>query len=372
MATEVLKGPKPAVPVTSYWDVGDFAEDEKGAWYVEGYCSTFHEDLGGDIVDPEAAEYAVNQLVGLTLLFNHDIDQPIGKIVAARVDDHGIWMKAMVSKTAPTRWEQIKDGTLTKFSIRLLELQKAPVTQEGRQVMVITKMIITEVSLTSLPMNREAVAAMAYEAKSLYMGGDDMNFKEALSVFTQAADELLEQVKSGQVQLDAEEGGEAASAQDSQTPPEDKKKEGESDGKPDDKTKSEGSTDLTEVKELLGTLTQSVAAIAKALAGLPGETKTLVETVATDLEKRITDLEGKVDETAKTAKDAVTEVEGSVKTLEERMPEPQSQGLEEDDEGDKSKKKSQNQKPALRDEFGSCFPGSWSAVSKKMQEEISS
>lgn len=197
--SEKFKGPKPATKVTTSWDVGKFEEDTKGVWYVEGYCSTFKEDLGGDVILQQAGESAVEQLMGLTLLFNHDVDKPVGKVVAARVDDKGLWVKCMISKTAADIWTQVNEGVLTKFSIRLLELKTRPIVEGGRRLNAIEKMIPTEVSITPLPMNREAIAAMAYVGKSLGSGGRGMSkTEEALQVLQAAVGELLKDLQGDQ------------------------------------------------------------------------------------------------------------------------------------------------------------------------------
>lgn len=196
---EKLKGPKPMIPVDWIWGVDKFLEDKAGAWYVEGYCSTHDLDLVGDMITKEASQAAADQLVGLTLLYNHNPDEPIGTVVASKADDKGIWVKCLVSKTEPKRWEQIKESVLNKFSIRLLERDSKKSQKSGRIVNLIKSMIIKEISLTSLPANPRALAGMAYVGKSFFVEGNSMEGNESLEIMKSAVDKLLQDYKDGKL-----------------------------------------------------------------------------------------------------------------------------------------------------------------------------
>lgn len=366
---ESLKGPKPAIPVTSFWEVGNFWEDEKGAWYVEGYGSTFGEDLQGEIIDPAAAEDAKSQLIGLTLLFNHDVDEPIGKIVGARIDDHGIWLRAKVSKTAPIRWEQIKEGTVSKFSVRLLELVREPRTIEGRRVVAVKKMVITEVSLTSLPANRGAKAALAYQGKSMG-GGTEMALQETLDALTAAATALMEEVKSGKVEMPPAEGappeGEKPPEATPETDkacappvkPEEKKGDKPGEGKyypepPKEKKDEDGYYPtspgaMAKIAELAKQLLDAVQAVAQSGKSL--------ETKLEEYGAEVKSLKAQLDEQAKSL-GKVPEVEAAVKTLTDRLPQPMSQGLEPE-----VQKGTPPKTAPINDVFGNCFPDAFSVA----------
>ena len=195
---EKIKMPRPSIPVDWFWDVSGHYEEE-GKWFVEGYCTTYDIDLASDQVTPEAANEAVKQLIGRTLLHNHNPDEEIGTVVAARVDEIGIWVKCLVSKTVPKIWTKITEGVLNKFSIRLLEKNADPITVKGRRINRIKSMIITEISLTSLPCNLSANAAQAYVGKSLQEVEEMGNMAEGFKVLAGAIQDLVSDYNSGKL-----------------------------------------------------------------------------------------------------------------------------------------------------------------------------
>lgn len=195
---ETYKGPKPMIPADWIWGVNKFLVDEKGGWYIEGYCSTYDLDLVGDIIEPSAAKEAAKQLVGLTLLYNHDPDQPVGTCVAADADEKGIWVKCLVSKTEPEIWEKVKEGVLNKFSVRLLEHDRKRELRDGRYINRIKKMKIVELSLTSLPANMAALAGLAYVGKSMILEVDELEEKpESIRMLQEGIKQLISDFESG-------------------------------------------------------------------------------------------------------------------------------------------------------------------------------
>lgn len=197
LALEKYKGPKPMIPADWIWGVSKFLEDDKGGWYIEGYCSTYDLDLVGDVIEPAAAKEAAKQLVGLTLLYNHDPDQPIGTCVAADADEKGIWVKCLVSKTEAGLWEKIKEGVLNKFSVRLLEHDRKREIRDGRYINRIKKMKIVELSLTSLPANMNALAGLAYVGKTMVMEADETETSENIRLIQEGVKQLLDDYEAG-------------------------------------------------------------------------------------------------------------------------------------------------------------------------------
>lgn len=140
-----------------------------GTWIVEGYASTTDLDSQDDIVTVEAMKMGAESLMKFgTVLFNHDMDRPIGRVIKAEVTDGGLLVKVSITKSETKLWELVKDGTLSKFSIRGkvtdYELQKkSEFTEE--QIRVIKGMEIVEVSLVSVPANPNAKALAWYIEK---------------------------------------------------------------------------------------------------------------------------------------------------------------------------------------------------------------
>jgi len=198
---EKYKGPKPAIPVSGSWPIDKFAEDGKGNWYVEGYCATFDTDLVGDVLDRSQGKEFAKQMVGLTLLYNHDPDRPIGKCVAASADDRGIYVKCLISKTETDLWEKIKEGILDKFSVRFYEEKAEPARKGGNVYNLIKKLKMTELSLTSLPCNPQAKAALAYTGKSIGMEGEMEKGKvNPLLLLQESVDGLVKDLQEGKLE----------------------------------------------------------------------------------------------------------------------------------------------------------------------------
>lgn len=200
--TTSFKGPKPSIPVDLWWPITKYYEEDEGRdWIVEGYCTTAEVDLEGDMVLPEALEKAANLCIGLTLLFNHDIDRPVGRIIDAKADDHGIWMKGKISRTEPEIWVKVQERVLDKFSIRFLDGATRPVRKGGQVWRGIVKLIPTEISVTSLPANPGSRAGVAYTQK----GGRPMGVKESLAVLQTTLQEILDGVESGEIEVQKSE-----------------------------------------------------------------------------------------------------------------------------------------------------------------------
>ena len=141
-----------------------------GTWIVEGYASTSDLDAQRHIVDPEAIKMGAESLKRYdTVLFNHDPNRPIGKVLHSEATDGGLLVKVAVSKTEPKIWDQIKEGTLSKFSIRGQitdsEIREDQLTKE--EIFVIKGMELHEISLVSVPANPHARSLAWYIEKAL-------------------------------------------------------------------------------------------------------------------------------------------------------------------------------------------------------------
>jgi len=144
-------------------------------WFIEGYAGSTELDLVGDIITEEAFKKAEDDLRNnSTVLYNHDPEQPIGKVEETKATKEGIWIKALISKTAPDTWQKVKEGVLNKFSIRgrVENAVKRFINKIGDKVVnkvvnVINEIYLIEASLVALPANPEAKALRWYISKSL-------------------------------------------------------------------------------------------------------------------------------------------------------------------------------------------------------------
>ena len=148
-----------------------------GNWIVEGYASTSDLDSQNHIVTKEAIKMGAESLSRYdTVLFNHDVDRPIGKVVAAEGQDTKLWVKVSISKTEPKLWEQIKEGTLSKFSIRGNITDSEYYVDErsiiAKEILMIKGMELHEISIVSVPANPEAKSISYYIEKALAKDSD--------------------------------------------------------------------------------------------------------------------------------------------------------------------------------------------------------
>jgi len=163
------------------------AVEENGEFHIVGYAATSDLDLQGDIITEEALQgSSLDLLQNSTVLLNHDLKLPIGKVTKVQFDQHGLLIDALISQTEPEIIQKIKEGVLNKFSIRgqVLERERKFMPELERTVNVILRMTLVEVSLVSVPANPEARAIGWYIAKAIRQtaeeseGGDNMSDDE--------------------------------------------------------------------------------------------------------------------------------------------------------------------------------------------------
>ncbi|WP_148311292.1 HK97 family phage prohead protease [Dehalococcoides mccartyi] len=98
------------------------AFDEEAGTF-EGYASTFGgmPDSYGDVVDKGAFAKTVKEgMKRIKLLFNHNANEPIGKILELYEDDYGLYFKAKLSLGVQRAREVLalmKDGVINTMSI---------------------------------------------------------------------------------------------------------------------------------------------------------------------------------------------------------------------------------------------------------------
>lgn len=141
----------------------------KGEHVVVGYAMTSDLDSDKTIITPEAIEMARDDLLKYsTVLFNHDTEKPIGKVVNTKIDTKGLLVEVVISKEEKEIWNKIKEGIINKFSIkgRASDFEEVD-GRNGEKILKINKLELYEVSLVSVPANVEARTISWYVAKSL-------------------------------------------------------------------------------------------------------------------------------------------------------------------------------------------------------------
>lgn len=156
-------------------------EPAEGELVVVSYAAAGNVDLTqfgrgpGDRIDRQALQDIGDWLVSRykTVLFNHLDNEPIGRVLEAEVvtDDADGEVKLRVvhtiSGTEPKIIGKVKDGTLSKLSIRFIPLEVKLETdpKTKKQVRVILRAVGLECSIVSIPMNW-AAEVLEWEARS--------------------------------------------------------------------------------------------------------------------------------------------------------------------------------------------------------------
>ncbi len=140
---------------------------KKGDQVIVGYATTYDVKSDNLQITREALDDAKDfYLKYSTVLFNHDSNRPIGRIVESAVDDVGLLIKMVLSKEEDEIWAKVQDGTINKFSIQGRIIASRPVEgQEG--ITQITKIELFEAGLVSVPGDPDAITISSWIARAL-------------------------------------------------------------------------------------------------------------------------------------------------------------------------------------------------------------
>jgi HK97 family phage prohead protease len=141
-------------------------ETDRSRRRIEGYASTRDLDRTGDVIQPGAfADSLKDFMSNPVLTYMHDWSDPIGKVIDARIDEVGLYIRAKVSETAERVWKLIEEGILRAFSIGYEVLEERPIDGVNQ----ILKLRLYEVAIVSIPANRRALFSVS---KALEAGDD--------------------------------------------------------------------------------------------------------------------------------------------------------------------------------------------------------
>lgn len=144
-------------------------------WIVEGYATLAGMDEHYKYVDPKALIGAKDDLLSFsTVLLNHEKSQPIGRVLATeyRPEPQALWVKTLVSKTAPDTWRKIQEGVLNKFSIKgnIINPVREWDKEHKREIVRANKegsLKLYETSIVSIPAQAGAKCMAWYVERSL-------------------------------------------------------------------------------------------------------------------------------------------------------------------------------------------------------------
>ena len=198
----------------------DLARDlqpNKGDLVFTGYGTTYDRGMEGAVITRKALETAPADLKERpTILFNHDQDRPIGRVIKADVDDKGLLIVGAIDETEKDIQEKIRRGTLSKLSIRgrILKSREAWDDKAQQTVRVIDGLKMLEVSVVSVPAVAQAAITDWYIQRGFKLeeGGETMDEKDVKREEEKVDEPQAQEVKSDEdvekepdVSLDASE-----------------------------------------------------------------------------------------------------------------------------------------------------------------------
>ena len=136
--------------------------------YVTGYISTSGVDIYNDLVTPAGLKSMLRQIQESPICLDYEHEAwrddntilPVGRIVEAKVDDRGLWVKCMLNKNSPkykALWGSIKDGFINSFSIAFKPIRTIEKMIGKAKVKLIEELELLNVALTGNPVNKDAV-----------------------------------------------------------------------------------------------------------------------------------------------------------------------------------------------------------------------
>jgi HK97 family phage prohead protease len=93
------------------------------------------------------------------LLFNHNYDKPIGRVVEVDTDSKGLRIKGVISKSAGDVYNLVKEGVLSTFSVGFMI--KDADYDKSADGLIIKDAELLEVSVVSVPCNQDATFSVA-------------------------------------------------------------------------------------------------------------------------------------------------------------------------------------------------------------------
>jgi len=154
-----------------------YKKDEKKGkeLFIEGYANRASikgekvVDRGKETIPSE--EWKIEEwLKNPIIFFNHDRDFPIGKGVAAKVDENGLWIKVKISNSKTQEIQRVRDlieeEILRTFSVGI-DVESEEEGEDG--VLTLKGVNLLETSVVSIPMNQESffqVSKKMFQSKS--------------------------------------------------------------------------------------------------------------------------------------------------------------------------------------------------------------
>lgn len=133
----------------------DNIQKEEGQLIIAGWAARFGNiDSYGDVIQMGAFARTLTERKGrIAFCYQHEIDEPIGKILLLEERPEGLWIEVAISASEDDIQTKIKEGILNEMSIGYSTINSNDATVDGRTVCYLTEIKLYEVSLVTIAAN---------------------------------------------------------------------------------------------------------------------------------------------------------------------------------------------------------------------------
>jgi HK97 family phage prohead protease len=148
----------------------DSNQDER--LIISGWAARFGNiDSYGDIIEPGAFTKTISERKGrIAFCYQHEIDEPIAKILVLEERAEGLWVEAEISASEDDIQTKIKEGILFEMSIGYRTINCTEEIINEKYITHLTEVKLYEISLVTIAANEMAtIQNMKSEEKKNYI-----------------------------------------------------------------------------------------------------------------------------------------------------------------------------------------------------------
>lgn len=125
---------------------------------ISGWAARFgNVDSYGDIIEPGAFSKTISERKGrIAFCYQHEIDEPIAKILVLEERLEGLWVEAEISASESDIQTKVKEGILTEMSIGYRTINCTEEIINEKYITHLTEVKLYEISLVTIAANELA------------------------------------------------------------------------------------------------------------------------------------------------------------------------------------------------------------------------
>jgi len=125
---------------------------------ISGWAARFgNVDSYGDIIEPGAFSKTISERKGrIAFCYQHEIDEPIAKILVLEERSEGLWVEAEISASEKDIQIKVKEGILTEMSIGYRTINCTEEIINEKYITHLTEVKLYEISLVTIAANELA------------------------------------------------------------------------------------------------------------------------------------------------------------------------------------------------------------------------